>query len=42
VYDNAGNMHGEWDGLKALFTKYCSYSYYVHCLTINYSLLLLL
>jgi len=34
VYGNVGNICEEWDGLQALFTKYCSYSYYVHCLTI--------
>ncbi|KAL4313475.1 hypothetical protein GQ457_01G024840 [Hibiscus cannabinus] len=31
-YDNASNMSGEWNGLQALFLKYCSSAYYVHCL----------
>ncbi|KAG7968740.1 hypothetical protein I3843_08G170200 [Carya illinoinensis] len=30
-YDGGSNMHGEWNGLKALFFKYCPYAYYVHC-----------
>jgi hypothetical protein len=31
-YDGASNMHGEWNGLQALFLKDCPYAYYVHCL----------
>jgi hypothetical protein len=30
-YDGTSNMHGEWNGLQALFLIECSYSYYVHC-----------
>ncbi|KAG6730395.1 hypothetical protein I3842_01G077400 [Carya illinoinensis] len=30
-YDGASNMHGEWNGLQALFLKDCPYTYYVHC-----------
>ncbi|XP_042415041.1 zinc finger MYM-type protein 1-like [Zingiber officinale] len=30
-YDGASNMRGEWNGLKALFRKYCLYAYYMHC-----------
>ena len=25
-------MHGEWNGLQALFLKECPYAYYVHCM----------
>ncbi|XP_050259691.1 uncharacterized protein LOC126704710 [Quercus robur] len=31
-YDGASNMHGEWNGLQALFLKDCPYAYYVHCM----------
>ena len=31
-YDGASNMHGEWNGLQALFLKECPYDYYVHCM----------
>ncbi|XP_050246945.1 uncharacterized protein LOC126694617 [Quercus robur] len=31
-YDRASNMHGEWNGLQALFLKDCPYAYYVHCM----------
>ncbi|KAK4558185.1 hypothetical protein RGQ29_007800 [Quercus rubra] len=31
-YDEASNMHGEWNGLQALFLKDCPYAYYVHCM----------
>ena len=31
-YDDASNMHGEWNGLQALFIKDCPYVYYVHYL----------
>jgi len=31
-YDGASNMHGEWNGLQALFFKDCPYAYYIHCL----------
>nr|GMC52971.1 zinc finger MYM-type protein 1-like [Ipomoea batatas] len=30
-YDGASNMHGEWNGLKALISDECPYVYYVHC-----------
>jgi hypothetical protein len=38
-YDGASNMHGEWNGLQALFMNglqalfinYCPYAYYAHC-----------
>nr|GME10607.1 zinc finger MYM-type protein 1-like [Ipomoea batatas]GME10639.1 zinc finger MYM-type protein 1-like [Ipomoea batatas] len=30
-YDGAGNMRGEWNGLKALILDECPYAYYVHC-----------
>ncbi|XP_073277645.1 uncharacterized protein [Primulina huaijiensis] len=30
-YDGASNMRGSWNGLQALFLKYCSCAYYVHC-----------
>ncbi|KAF8404096.1 hypothetical protein HHK36_008976 [Tetracentron sinense] len=30
-YDGASNMHGEWNGLQALFLKDCSFAYYIHC-----------
>ncbi|KAG6682118.1 hypothetical protein I3842_13G122100 [Carya illinoinensis] len=30
-YDGTSNMHGEWNGLQALFLKDYSYAYYVHC-----------
>ncbi|XP_052203041.1 uncharacterized protein LOC127808506 [Diospyros lotus] len=29
-YDGASNMHGEWNGLQALFHNECPYAYYVH------------
>ncbi|XP_025625283.1 uncharacterized protein [Arachis hypogaea] len=32
VYDRASNMHGEWNGLQALFLKDCPFAYYIHCL----------
>ena len=31
-YDGASNMHGEWNGLQAIFLKDCPYAYYVHCM----------
>jgi hypothetical protein len=31
-YDGASNIHGEWNGLQALFINDCPYTYYVHCL----------
>ncbi|XP_057758218.1 uncharacterized protein LOC130978124 [Arachis stenosperma] len=31
-YDGASNMHGEWNGLQALFLKDCPFTYYIHCL----------
>ncbi|XP_027109392.1 uncharacterized protein [Coffea arabica] len=30
-YDGASNMHGEWNGLQALFIQECPYAYYIHC-----------
>ncbi|XP_019190782.1 PREDICTED: uncharacterized protein LOC109185256 [Ipomoea nil] len=30
-YDGASNMHGKWNGLKALILDECPYAYYVHC-----------
>ena len=32
-YDEASNMHGEWNGLQAFFLKDCPYAYYVHCIS---------
>jgi hypothetical protein len=32
-YDRASNMHGEWNGLQALFLRECPYAYYVNCFT---------
>jgi hypothetical protein len=29
-YDGGSNMHGEWNGLQALFLRDCPYAYYVH------------
>ncbi|ESR45194.1 hypothetical protein CICLE_v10003774mg [Citrus x clementina] len=29
-YDGASNMRGEWNGLKVLILKDCSYAYYIH------------
>ncbi|KAG6725692.1 hypothetical protein I3842_02G044800 [Carya illinoinensis] len=29
-YEGRSNMHGEWNGLQALFLKYYPYAYYVH------------
>ena len=31
-YDGASNMHGEWNGLQAIFINDCPYVYYVQCL----------
>ncbi|XP_074297788.1 uncharacterized protein LOC141628563 [Silene latifolia] len=30
-YDGASNMHGQFNGLQALFLKECPYAYYIHC-----------
>jgi len=30
--NGVSNIHGEWNGLKALFINDCPYAYYVHCL----------
>ncbi|XP_029153234.1 uncharacterized protein [Arachis hypogaea] len=30
-YDDTNNVRGEWNGLQALFLKYCPYAYYIHC-----------
>jgi hypothetical protein len=30
-YDGTSNMHGEWNGLQALFLIEYPYAYYVHC-----------
>ena len=39
-YDGASNMHGEWNGLQALFLKECPYTYYVHCMAHRLQLVL--
>ena len=31
-YDDASNMRGGWNGLKALILKECPYAYYIHCM----------
>jgi hypothetical protein len=31
-YDGASNIHGEWNGLQALFINDCPYAYYIYCL----------
>ncbi|KAK9671277.1 hypothetical protein RND81_12G018900 [Saponaria officinalis] len=30
-YDGSNNMHGQFNGLQALFLRECPYTYYVHC-----------
>ncbi|XP_071917131.1 uncharacterized protein [Coffea arabica] len=30
-YDGDRNMHGEWNGLQAIFIQECPYAYYIHC-----------
>ena len=39
-YDGASNMHGEWNGLQALFLKDCPYAYYIHCMAHKLQLVL--
>ena len=33
-------MHGEWNGLQALFLKDCPYAYYIHCMAHKLQLVL--
>ena len=33
-------MRGEWNGLKVLILKDCSYAYYIHCLAHRFQLAL--
>ncbi|XP_073119743.1 uncharacterized protein [Henckelia pumila] len=39
-YDGASNMHGEWNGLKALILSECPYVYHVHCFAHRFQLAL--
>ncbi|CAN0881724.1 Zinc finger MYM-type protein 1 [Linum grandiflorum] len=40
-YDGASNISGQFNGLKALFLRDCSYAYFVHCFTHRLQLALL-
>jgi len=40
-YDDASNMHGEWNDLQDLFIKDYLYAYYVYCLAYQLQLVLI-